>query len=331
MARAMASIVRSGCLVMPRCMDRISAHARAGHRDSPPEADPVLPAHALGDAWDLVRADPADHRGPDDPAGEPPGAGQRVGSAAGSASHREPADPQQIGGLGDISGPVGDGPSRLEVGQPVARTVQRDHPQAGSGRGLPGEPRLQARAGMPVEIEDRLPVRLPVPRVPEPAAIAEQQRPILAGITGFHPADHIAPIRTPGNDPAGTSQATPDGGYMRTSRGPRRRRPQRGDAGPGNAWPGGSGGQGSAARPPVRGDRRLAGTCLMRAADPEPPPACWPARRMPRWHIDTMAGKWTAIPAPALPGQQDPGTGPGVRAGRPSTPARAGQAADHRR
>jgi hypothetical protein len=158
-------------------------------------------------------------------------------------------------------------------------------------------------------------------------------------ITGEHPAQRptdvaLKPpeVRLPGDDrSAGTSLATPDGGYMRTCRGPRRHRPQRADVGPGNAWSGRSGGQGSAARPCVRGDRRLAGTCLMRAADPEPPPACSPARQMPRWHIDTVAGKRTAIPAPALSGQQDPWTGPGVKAGRPSTPARAGRAADHRR
>jgi len=33
MARAMASTVRAGFLVMLRCMDRIRARARAGHRE----------------------------------------------------------------------------------------------------------------------------------------------------------------------------------------------------------------------------------------------------------------------------------------------------------
>jgi len=61
---------------------------------------------------------------------------------------------------------------------------------------------------MPVEIQNPLLVRLPVPRISEPAATAEQQRPILAGITGLHLADHyrLGP-HTPGNDPADTSHA----------------------------------------------------------------------------------------------------------------------------
>jgi len=68
-------------------------------------------------------------------------------------------------------------------------------PIVGLGRHLVGEPRLQPRTGMPVKIEERLPVRPPVLRVPEPAPIAEQQRLTLHRTIGAHAADHIAQIR----------------------------------------------------------------------------------------------------------------------------------------
>jgi hypothetical protein len=48
------------------------------------------------------------------------------------------------------------------------------------------------------------------------------------------------------------------------------------------------------------------------AADPGPPPACSPAPDAAMAHRRD-GGKRTAIPASALPGQQDPLTGPGVR------------------
>jgi len=59
---------------------------------------------------------------------------------------------------------------------------------------------------MPVEIENRLPVRLPVPmRTRADGHRRALASPILAGITDFHPADHIARIRMPGKDPADTA------------------------------------------------------------------------------------------------------------------------------
>ncbi len=57
-----------------------------------------------------------------------------------------------------------------------------------------GEPCLQARAGMPVEIEEGLPVRPAVLGVPKPTAIAQQQRPILGNIADFHAGDHTDPF-----------------------------------------------------------------------------------------------------------------------------------------
>lgn len=58
---------------------------------------------------------------------------------------------------------------------------------------------------MPVEIEEGL-SGLAVLRVPEPAAIAQQQRPLLGSIADFHAGDHIDTFGTRARQPGGRSR-----------------------------------------------------------------------------------------------------------------------------
>jgi DNA-binding transcriptional MerR regulator len=146
---------------------------------APPEADPVLPAHPLGNTGNPVRAHSADHRSLDDQAGQPRRTGERVRTAAGSARYREPADPQQIGRLGDVARPVRDRPARPEIRQPISGAIQGDHAKPGRGRRLVGEPCLQARARVIVEVEERLAVRPTVLGVAKLTPITQPQRAIL--------------------------------------------------------------------------------------------------------------------------------------------------------
>ncbi len=67
------------------------------------------------------------------------------------------------------------------VGEPVARTVERDDSHVRFRRGVLGELRLEPRARMSVEVEAGRTVGPPVLRAADPPAVAKEQRLRVAG------------------------------------------------------------------------------------------------------------------------------------------------------
>lgn len=98
-----------------------------------------------------------------------------MGASAGDASHGETVDAEVVGQRRNVVRPTGEGPIRLGVGDPVARSLGEYEPDAvdlGDGVAL-GED--EAGTGRAVKEEDGVPPLVAELRVAEPSAVGRRE------------------------------------------------------------------------------------------------------------------------------------------------------------
>jgi hypothetical protein len=131
-----------------------------------------------------VRADATDDANVGEPLRQPPGTDGGVRATTGDAQHREPFQPERVGQVADVVGPVDQRASGLEVRQAHAWPVGRDHPDASVLGRLVAKPSLSPRPGKAVAVDQRLAAGVAPLGVIQQAAVWQPDRLATAVLHG---------------------------------------------------------------------------------------------------------------------------------------------------